>query len=107
MKGKTNYYRLSQTDFNGKKVIFFKNIEAVSVPSINSNSFIVYPNPTDGEIIIETMNPKKQIEIYNQIGQLIQIIESEERLTKVLINKGSSGIYFVKFENDKRVVVVK
>ena len=95
-----SYYRLKQTDFDGK----FKYSKIISVKY--TNNFIgelnIYPNPVSNELIIE-INENKSVlnfEIINSIGSVIykgNLVNN----TIVQTNNFASGIYLIRFTNGK------
>jgi len=97
LKG-VNYYRLKQTDYDGKfsysEVISLQN----SVPELNVS---VYPNPGSGEFTLHCTGAYPlQLRIYDQTGKLV-----EERTlnnnTGVLLGSGySPGLYFISCSAD-------
>ncbi|MBB4806456.1 hypothetical protein HNP38_001752 [Chryseobacterium defluvii] len=62
----------------------------------------IYPNPTQGEVNVETGSKIRSIEVYDAQGRIIQKhmgINSEK--TKVLIHNAASGVYFFKIITEK------
>ncbi|MBK7426238.1 MAG: T9SS type A sorting domain-containing protein [Saprospiraceae bacterium] len=82
-------------------------------------NFSVYPNPTSGELNIdlkEYIGKNVQIELYSLEGKLMQLISMDEvskNTQTMLLDRYSSGIYFVKLRSKglpdmtKRVVLTK
>ena len=65
-----------------------------------------YPNPATDQIII-TDALGTSLEVYNSTGSLeSKVIISEEKQA-FLLDKFTSGIYFLKFKNDEGTVVKK
>jgi hypothetical protein len=100
----TSYYRIRQTDFNGK--YSYTSISAVSMESVEENlSFNVYPNPNNGQDISIELKAKKGEEIL----VVVTDVTGKESYSKVIIlennsnnviaidpsNKLQSGIYFI------------
>ncbi|MBK7426240.1 MAG: T9SS type A sorting domain-containing protein [Saprospiraceae bacterium] len=81
--------------------------------------FSVYPNPTSGELNIdlkEYIGKNVQLELYSLEGKLMQLISMDEVLQNtqtMLLDRYSSGMYFVKLKSEglpdvtKRVVLNK
>lgn len=69
------YYRLTQTDFDGKsKVLGIKSVD----PAVTDRDvFKVYPNPADQLITIETKTPTTKLQVYilNEEGQMVYFKE--------------------------------
>jgi hypothetical protein len=104
-----NFYRLKQVDFDGA----FSYSKIISVNYKNENSFIVYPNPVDEQLIIEIENKySNSYTVVNLLGE--KIIETfNTSLSKVQINTSNitAGIYYliVNTENgktEKRKIVI-
>ena len=94
--GKTYYYRLKQTDFDGKYT--YSNI--ISIKTNNNfcgGNLLIYPNPTKNGIVKINCSKNVNIDIYNIDGTLLN---NQFEIKKFnLINLGK-GIYFVKIYND-------
>jgi hypothetical protein len=68
----TSYYRLKQTDFNGKSVY----LKTISVePYIPLNPILVYPNPANDFITISSSNTISSIKIFNSSGIVLTEIK--------------------------------
>ncbi len=66
-----------------------------------SPRFLVYPNPSSGQITIETSKfaPAKRVSIYNMQGQLIQTIHATDYQYNLAIEKQGMYVVEVQFEN--------
>ncbi|MEI7595720.1 MAG: T9SS type A sorting domain-containing protein [Bacteroidota bacterium] len=76
LSDKTVYYRLSQTDFDGKSETF--NTLACNCKKQSTETFKVFPIPTDKDLNIEietVENEKLTVEIYNSLGQKLYTSE--------------------------------
>lgn len=91
------YYRLKQTDFDGK----FEYSKIRSVDIKTDNSFKISPNPANNQITITGKQiALEEITIYNTLGQNItkltqQTIENDGQLV-IDLSKLNSGIYYIK-----------
>jgi Secretion system C-terminal sorting domain len=98
-----SYYRLKQTDYDGK--VFYSELKAVNFNSPIDLSVIIFPNPSDGSgfnlQINSEGNEDQFIEIYNLYGKkmyskLITTSEIEEKMVPVtLVEKLDSGFYMM------------
>lgn len=73
---------------------------------LNSNSILVYPNPMQQTLTIQSDNNIEQIFIKNSIGAVVMTI-SNVNAKKVLVetNQLSSGVYFIEtFSNQKSTI---
>jgi hypothetical protein len=62
-----SYYRLKQTDFDGKSEHF--NIVEVN---FSGNQFVLYPNPNSGKFILQLKNAKEElVQILNCVGEKV------------------------------------
>ena len=103
-----SYYRLKQTDFDGK--FSYSDIESVNFSGNPiQNELKVFPNPvTDGAIHLEyLMEGSETFELYilNTLGQIVyqQNIATDKGMNSNLIKLPmlSKGLYQLKFGNDK------
>jgi hypothetical protein len=100
-----SYYRLKQTDFDGKFEYF--NLVAVNCDNINLSKINIYPNPNNGHFIIEGTEPNANLIILNQLGKKIitQKISSEKM--EIDLSNLPNGIYFVQISSEKESVTRK
>jgi hypothetical protein len=84
------YYRLKQTDFDGKTS--YSKIKSVDLSSLAQNKWSIYPNPAKNILNIEGNIVK--VEIRNLLGEVIETNSSEKFL--INLSKVLSGTYFVK-----------
>jgi len=66
-----------------------------------SNKINVFPNPTTGNLNIETDLKIQEIEIYNASGRILQ----KEKTTSFELKNRSAGIYFIKIKTSDGVGV--
>lgn len=109
-----SYYRLKQTDFDGKYVVY----SPVSVVcSTNDHSAVqVYPNPCSSQIVVQLNNlagEKTEIKIHDMLGQIVFLKQiennSSEKIQVLDASNWADGIYDVwvingNFEYHCRVV---
>jgi hypothetical protein len=101
----TSYYRLKQTDFNGK----YEYFQVISVDHEGSKhiTFTVYPNPNQGQFTVDFTgvenNHEIEVNMYDQNGRLAyqQAIFSESLATNTFSiipeTRIASGVYMVNF----------
>ncbi|NQX96667.1 MAG: T9SS type A sorting domain-containing protein [Flavobacteriales bacterium] len=94
----TIYYRLKQTDFDGK--FSYSKIESVNLNSTNQPSVAIYPNPTINQITIKaTEEELEQILLFNFLGENITDKVVFIRNTKVItanLNSLKKGVFYLK-----------
>jgi hypothetical protein len=95
---KNLYYRLKQTDFDGK--FSYSGIQSVAMDPDKTVQSSIYPNPTDHEVtIVATEVALSQLKIFNVTGQDVtaQTAEtvnvSNERT--ISLENLTSGIYYI------------
>lgn len=129
----SGYYTVVITDENGCVSSTTTYVLIVGMEEVNSdNGFLIYPNPSNGNFILESRNDQTEgelkIEIRNTLGQTVSsaIIHTTSANWKKeidLCNKAmhciSAGVYFVKISTsapsdnsvtgliNKKLVVVK
>lgn len=70
-------------------------------------SIKVFPNPAKSEIQINSKETVKLVEIFNELGQSLRVIESNSLNIKINISDLSRGVYFIKVvfsENQSQTV---
>lgn len=96
----TSYYRLKQTDFDGK--YSYSQTESINLLENQLESNVeIYPNPTNGLITIEGNSFElEDIKIYNYLGQNVtchsMITENHEEKVVIDLYNLSKGIYYLK-----------
>ncbi len=108
----TNYYRLTQFDFDGKNYVY----PPIAVNFIKTEysfafNFALYPNPADNKTFYiqhEEIDKPISFQIYNQLGLLVYSSNLiNDFSTKVeLPSDFKAGIYFVRINaNSKKIIV--
>jgi hypothetical protein len=93
-----SYYRLKQTDFDGKYT--YSDIKAVEVEMPATNNVRVYPNPTRDALTIDGLPSEygQQVELFNALGQAVavQIQSQNERQVIIDLSNLQEGMYLLK-----------
>jgi hypothetical protein len=101
----TSYYRLYQTDFNGKKS--YSNIVAVN---LLHEGIRIYPNPAKSIVSIEG-NKIEAIKIINVIGQdvtdTVSFVNQSKNFVQLDISLLKNGIYFIQHGNEIFTIAVQ
>jgi len=101
-----SYYRLKQTDFDGKYE--YSAIRAVNLEQ-TTTEVIIYPNPTNNQITIQANKQElSHIKIYNTLGQDVtnrikQLSKSDNKVV-IDLNSLTSGLYTVKTRTTANMV---
>lgn len=109
-----NYYRLSQTDYDGNKTIH--PVKSVYFDD-NQNNFTIYPNPNQNDFTIQydgEDNELVTISIYDLTGKMIEKIAFnviENQNTYPLTTNLAKGTYLISLTNgnktDNQKLVIK
>ena len=88
--------------------IILQNSTGISKSGITSDTFRIYPNPTDKTAILEFYNSKNEnctLKLYNTHGRLVQTI-TDITTDKVEIErkKLSNGLYFFELHTDRQII---
>jgi len=89
---------------------FCDNTPTTSITQLPNTQlpFSIYPNPASESLVISDKRPgKKEIEIYDLFGRIIfqSTITNQQSTISIDVSKLSSGIYFLKAENEVRKFV--
>ncbi|HTQ27242.1 MAG TPA: T9SS type A sorting domain-containing protein [Puia sp.] len=97
--GSTNYFRLKQTDFNGKSA-YFKVIE-VNGCSASGPAILIYPNPSSGSSLsgkISRGDDVYTLEVFDNTGSMVYRSSSVPSVFTVNFPKSlSTGMYYARF----------
>jgi hypothetical protein len=71
---------------------------------LNNNNFIIFPNPSNGDLYIQT-DKQLTLRLYNSVGQLILIekINEVQAINAVNLNKLSKGFYLYELSNNLHI----
>ena len=84
------------------------SIEPIISNQINYSKLLkVYPNPTEGEVYIETSAQDNIISIYTSKGILVKKFSMDSNIVMLNINYLPSGIYFLEILNDQQKIFQK
>ena len=75
--------------------------------SLNDNTFVVYPNPTDGQITIEGLAPGGAVRLYSIFGNLINTFTTNDGVLIIDISNLKQGMYFINYEGKTLKVIRK
>jgi hypothetical protein len=70
-------------------------------------AFGMYPNPVSSQLTIEGMKDVTRIEIFNTVGQKMNVIENVNENMQIETGHFESGVYFVNFYNERGVIATQ
>lgn len=98
-----------QGNFEDGDFVYFWKASNLNTEDYKRNSFSVFPNPTNGDLTIKSMNglnKKSFITVYNALGN--KVIENkaiENNFQNLSLKEFSSGLYFVNvFDENNQVI---
>ena len=99
----TSYYRLKQTDFDGKWT--YSKIKSVQISNA-LEKLQIYPNPAQNELNLAFSTPEySQISIYNNMGQLVsEEVVDQELYKKLDLSEFEKGVYILEVRTSESVV---
>lgn len=93
LKG-VSYYRLKQTDYDGKFV--YSSVKSVKIDKSSEFSFGIYPNPNNGSIL----NIAVQSERKEEVLVVVRDVTGKESFSKVLLTENpGNNIFAIDLEN--------
>jgi hypothetical protein len=99
----TTYYRLQQTDFDGKFEIF----NMVSVSFYNESALRVFPNPASSHLTIDFggLTAQSTIQIMNLHGQVVKTLSVWESVQTIDVSDLAAGNYLLTIANGNQPIV--
>ncbi|NVO03966.1 MAG: T9SS type A sorting domain-containing protein, partial [Bacteroidetes bacterium] len=101
-----SYYRIKQTDFDGKFKYYPSKSVNCTVEAVAS--VVYYPNPFENELSFEVNNlitPKASIDIVDMLGNIVMTknyedIRPDNNSFTISLSQLAAGTYFVRFKSD-------
>jgi len=86
------------------KIIWYENLSPIGVEEIALTSFSIYPNPTNGNLNIESEANILQIDVSNSLGQLVLTNTSKSSIDIATL---AQGLYILKITDENGNLGVK
>jgi hypothetical protein len=98
-----SYYRLKQTDFDGKAT--YSDIKSIS----NTEELMVLPNPGNGIFYVSGLSDRKenQVIVMDVTGKIIANYITEDAMLQMNLEDHPAGIYYVKVNEEFTIKIVK
>ena len=105
----SNYLFAGTTGYTFRRPLSdYGTLTSVTKNDHMNNEITISPNPTSGILTInQTISQKSEIEIYNQLGKLIETNTSIGKTTTIDLSSLQKGIYFVRMTDLNKNVVSK
>jgi len=78
---------------------------STGIKELSLNDPGIYPNPTNGKLVVTTKGQKLSLEIYNTIGDIILKKEIAEEKADIDLSAQPTGIYFVKAGSSVKKII--
>lgn len=103
--GGISYYRLKQTDFDGKDS--YSLVVSLNNPDLNRST--IYPNPAHDKFILKGSELEgAQITVTNLVGQKVAVLSEKMKDAVVFDASGlTPGVYFVRISKNSETVTKK
>jgi len=85
---------------------FFSNV-VTNVDDVEQNSFVVYPNPTTGNIMISSKDNISEMVILDLQGQIVKSETGQSSMESIDLSELKEGIYFLKIKMGTKDFVQK
>jgi hypothetical protein len=70
----------------------------IDAAAAGNDSFVMYPNPSSGKVMIESETKNCSIKVFNQLGQLLYHTKSESGSESIDMSQWNNGVYFVEVQ---------
>jgi hypothetical protein len=91
---------LTNTTYVSAKAISFCSSLTTDVVEFTAQNLKLYPNPAHDMITLEGTAAFQNIRLYNAMGQLIQVYQTNQNIYSINTSSLSQGIYFLQTNND-------
>jgi hypothetical protein len=100
LNNKPFYYRLKQTDFDGKSETF----KPLLSTCFNTKETTYFPNPVKDKMQINTSNDFTHATIFSIDGKRIKESEISSSNNQIDLSDFSSGMYFIQLSNTNKEI---
>lgn len=83
--------------------VFYGSAPTTSINNNNQEKLVLYPNPSNGKFYLSN-NSYKVVSITNILGEVVNIAITNNEID---LTSQSNGVYFIKFNNNSIVKVIK
>ena len=100
-------YSVAVTDINGCSAISYSILVIIDYVNQNEIKLTIYPNPTKGELTIESSEYLTSISVLNSVGNRVTFIKNNitfEKQTSIDLSTFAKGIYFIQLEIKNQLI---
>jgi pyridoxine 5'-phosphate synthase PdxJ len=100
-------YYVAVTDTNACSADSYSIKYTISTIEDYSSSINIFPNPTNGNITVNSEYGIKTIELYNTIGnELLSVNNKEKKITETQLDLSTFAkeVYFIKINIDNQII---
>jgi len=80
---------------------------ATGIQNLNSGSFELYPNPSNGIVTVNSSNLISKIMVINVLGEVVKSITADSKHVIVDITDLKSNVYFLQLTDEKNQTIIK
>lgn len=106
--GMTINFKEDENSLGNVRAIKFGNLIPVAVEDENGgeNSYYVFPNPVERELVLVGCNTGDEVVVYNMSGQELQKMKASNNDVKINVTSYAKGMYIVRI-NDVSLKFIK
>lgn len=89
--------------YSDKQLPAFKDLATAVLPETQTLALRVFPNPTLGEVHIESPTKVQKIEVFSMSGKLILQVQPQEAKSTLRLNDLKAGVYFLRVQTNDQL----
>ena len=78
----------------------------IGLSELDVHSIDIYPNPSNGKVLIKSDNTLNKVSIYNTAGSLISTYQSDENKLELDLRTFSNGLYWLEAQGKRYKLVI-
>ncbi len=99
------YYRLKQTDFDGKYM--YSDVICLVTNEKTEKTILIYPNPASEFIIVDKLPAECVLKIVDMLGHPVYQMVPDDKTCKIALDQFVNGVYFLVEENGNNKTIEK
>jgi len=81
-------------------VMYELALDLTTTEQLEKGEIVLYPNPTDGKVNINGLEKGTRLQVFNQVGSMIQDVTTDQNLETISLDKQPSGMYLIVVTKD-------